>query len=211
MADMGMTAKVRVWTDSSAAVGICGRSGLGKLRHVQTHTLWVRERVRTGAIELRKVNGLVNPADLFTRHLTSRDRVTQLIELVNCEYRDGRSTIAPDLRPAPINAIQSEHDPDANYQSPMYDPDVLPHLYEAGDRDKLFEKATVPAEMDCAPTGRCICSRPECGICFPPRGPEFGPAVTNSEAWLVAGRGGTLSRRQNSGLGASSPGGFQEQ
>ena len=24
MADMGMTARVRVWTDSSAAVGICG-------------------------------------------------------------------------------------------------------------------------------------------------------------------------------------------
>ncbi len=75
MADMGMTAKVRVWTDSSAAVGICGRSGLGKLRHVQTHTLWFQERVRSGAIEL----GLVNPADVFTKHLTSRERVNQLI------------------------------------------------------------------------------------------------------------------------------------
>ena len=29
MADMGMTAEVRVWTDSSAAVGICGMSGHG--------------------------------------------------------------------------------------------------------------------------------------------------------------------------------------
>ena len=65
MADMGMTAKVRVWTDSSAAVGIGERSGLGKLRHAQTHTFWVQERVRSGAIELRKVNGLVNPADLL--------------------------------------------------------------------------------------------------------------------------------------------------
>ena len=128
MADMGMTARVRVWTDSSAAVGICGRSGLGKLRHVQTHALWVQERVRSGAIELRKVNGLVNPADLFTKHLTSRDRVTQLIELFNCEYRDGRSTIAPELRPAALNAIQSEHDPDTNNQSPTHDPDVLTHM-----------------------------------------------------------------------------------
>ena len=41
MADMGMTANVRVWIDSSAAIGIWGRSGLGKLRHVQTHTLWL--------------------------------------------------------------------------------------------------------------------------------------------------------------------------
>ena len=162
MADMGMTAKVRVWTDSSAAVGICGRSGLGKLRHVQTHTLWLQERVRSRAIELGKVNGLVNPADLFTKHLTSRDRVTQLIELLNCEYRDGRSTIAPELRPAAINAIQSEHDPDSNNQSPAHDPDVLPHLYETDDMNKFFEKAIAPAELDCASTGRCICSRPEC-------------------------------------------------
>ena len=98
MQDMGIQVGVRVWTDSSAAMGICGRSGLGKLRHVQTHTLWVQERVRTGAIQLRKVNGLVNPADLFTKHLTSRDRINQLIELFNCEYRDGRAQTAPLLR-----------------------------------------------------------------------------------------------------------------
>ena len=85
MAEMRMSADVRVWSDSSAAVGMCGRSGLGKFRHVQTRTLWVQERVRSGAIELRKVSGLVNPADLFTKHLTSRDRVTQLIALFNCE------------------------------------------------------------------------------------------------------------------------------
>ena len=66
MGDLGVDVRVRVWTDSSAAIGICGRSGLGKLRHVQTHTLWVQERVRTGAIELRKVHGDVSPADLFT-------------------------------------------------------------------------------------------------------------------------------------------------
>ena len=98
MSDLGMKVGVRVWTDSSAAMGICGRSGLGKLRHVQTHTLWVQERVRTGAIQLRKVNGLVNPADLFTKHLSSRDRINQLIELFNCEYREGRSITAPQLR-----------------------------------------------------------------------------------------------------------------
>ena len=77
--DMGIKVGVRVWTDRSASMGVCGRSGLGKLRHVQTHTLWLQERVRTGAIKLRKGNGLVNPADLFTKHLTSGDRVTQLV------------------------------------------------------------------------------------------------------------------------------------
>ena len=145
MAEMGMSARVRVWTDSSAAIGICGRSGLGKLRHVQTHTLWVQERVRSGAIELRKVNGLVNPADLFTKHLTSRDSVNQLIELFNCEYREGRSAAAPELRqdrePAAAHAVQHDYDPEVNNKSPMHDPDILPHMYDIEEMSKTFETA----------------------------------------------------------------------
>ena len=44
--DLGYVVPVRVWTDSSAAMGICQRQGLGKLRHIETHTLWVQEKVR---------------------------------------------------------------------------------------------------------------------------------------------------------------------
>ena len=175
--------------DSSAAVGICGSSGLGKLRHVQDHTLWVQERVRSGAIELRKVIGLVKPADLFTKHLTSRDRVNQLNELFDCEYREGRSAAAPELRkdrePPAVHAVQREHDPDANNRSPMHDPDLLPHMYDANGMSKTFEIAVAPAELDCSPTGQCIRSRPECRVCFPPPMPEFGLPVTNSEAWII--------------------------
>ena len=98
MNDLGMSVRVRVWTDSSAAIGICGRSGLGKLRHGQTHTLWVQERVRTVAIKLRKVHGEVNLADLLTEHLSFRDRMNQLVKLFNCEFRDGRADSAPHLR-----------------------------------------------------------------------------------------------------------------
>ena len=42
--DFGHDTLVRVWTDSSAALGISTRSGLGKLRHLETHTLWVQEK-----------------------------------------------------------------------------------------------------------------------------------------------------------------------
>ena len=55
MLDFGLKTPVRVWTDSRAAIGISTRSGLGNLRHLETHTLWVQEKVRTGAIEVRKV------------------------------------------------------------------------------------------------------------------------------------------------------------
>ena len=57
MADLGLDIKVRVWTDSSAAIGTSSRQGLGKLRHIECHTLWVQQRIRQGECELRKVRG----------------------------------------------------------------------------------------------------------------------------------------------------------
>ena len=35
--DLGIKVPLRVWTDSSAAIGICSRQGLGKMRHLDTH------------------------------------------------------------------------------------------------------------------------------------------------------------------------------
>ena len=67
----------------------------------------------------------------------------------------------------------------------MHDPDILPHMYDIEEMSKTFETAVAPAELDCAPTGKCICSRPECRKCFPPRPDEFGPPIVNSEAWIV--------------------------
>ena len=37
--DIGYALPPRVWTDSSAAVGICSRQGLGKLRHLECTSL----------------------------------------------------------------------------------------------------------------------------------------------------------------------------
>ena len=39
--DLGVEMPLRVWTDSTATIGICSRRGLGKLRHLDTHTLWI--------------------------------------------------------------------------------------------------------------------------------------------------------------------------
>ena len=71
LGDLGWDVAFRVWTDSTATIGICGRSGLGKLRHIDTRALWIRQRVKDSSIELRKVKGDINPANLFTKHLQS--------------------------------------------------------------------------------------------------------------------------------------------
>ncbi|MBV61870.1 MAG: hypothetical protein CMH65_11270 [Nevskiales bacterium] len=98
--DLGVDLPLRVWTDSTATMGICGRQGLGKLRHLDTQCLWVQQRVRDRSFELRKVRGDDNPADLFTKHLTSAPRVKDLLQKFGCEYAEGRAESAPKLREA---------------------------------------------------------------------------------------------------------------
>ena len=56
-ADLGRALEVRVWTDSSAAMGIYSRQGLGELRDIDTQALWIQEKVRTKQIILKKVRG----------------------------------------------------------------------------------------------------------------------------------------------------------
>ena len=98
LADFGYKVKVRVWTDSSAAMGIVGRQGLGKLRHLDTHSLWVQQAARSKRIHVRKIHGERNPADLFTKHLPSREKVNQLTALIGCHFSDGRASLAPMMR-----------------------------------------------------------------------------------------------------------------
>ena len=157
MHDLGVDLPVCVWTDSSAALGIATRSGLGKLRHLETHTLWVQEKVRVGAIAVRKVRGDVNPADLFTKHLPSKDKIHQLTALFGCEYRSGRAAAAPLLRPHDHNGQEGGHPsvgealPAFLYEEPeAHDISRLPHMHECIEIEKLFPliKAAPPLVND---------------------------------------------------------------
>ena len=67
LSDLGRNVPVRVWTDSSAAIGSCQRSCLGKLRHIQTQFLWLQERVNEGQLKVLPIRGKNNPADVFTK------------------------------------------------------------------------------------------------------------------------------------------------
>ena len=43
LSDLGVELPVRVWTDSSATMTICGSQGVGKFRHIDTKSLWVQK------------------------------------------------------------------------------------------------------------------------------------------------------------------------
>ena len=56
-------------TDSSAALGMCKRAGLGRVRHLDTGLLWLQTFVRDGTFVIRKIKGTENSADLGTKEV----------------------------------------------------------------------------------------------------------------------------------------------
>jgi hypothetical protein len=161
--DFGVDVSLRVWTDSSAAIGICNRQGLGKLRHLDTHTLWIQQAVRLGRVDLRKVAGEVNPADLFTKHSLSKLRVEQLVELHGCRFLTGRAESAPLARTGASNKVTMASGGGGEvsavagkqlYASTSEDPSganplapVMPHLsLSAVDLDRLYPRIRAPAD-----------------------------------------------------------------
>ena len=149
--DLGVNVGLRVWTDSSAAIGICTRQGLGKLRHLDTHTLWIQQAVRSKRVDLRKVAGEVNPADLFTKHSLTRERLIGLTKLFDLEYQGGRAESAPQTRSstsgkvtmAEVMAVDSGHGYDGE-PSP-----IMPHrLYAVKELDELFPSLQAVEAVD---------------------------------------------------------------
>ena len=76
------------------------KQGLGKLWQLECHSRWLQQQLRRKQFELLKVPGEENPADLFTNHLESERKFTQLISLFNCQLREGRAESAPQLKRA---------------------------------------------------------------------------------------------------------------
>ena len=88
--DLGRELRGVVYADSSAALAIAGRKGSGKLRHINVRMLWIQEKEKRGEVELRKIHGLVNPADLMTKYVDAA-RMKDLMSRLGQEVRGGRA------------------------------------------------------------------------------------------------------------------------
>ena len=92
--DLGWSMKIRVHSDATAAVGICRRKGLGKVRHLDTEDLWIQDKVRGKKLELVKILGTENPADVLTKYV-SRQTMEQATLKMNLRSLTGRPACAP--------------------------------------------------------------------------------------------------------------------
>ena len=93
-ADLGMIVDINLFSNTTAAIGITKRGGLGKIRHLHTSYLWVQEKVQKGLVMVNKIRGSENPADVLTKYVDAKTRSTALNKL-NMKFYTGRSASAP--------------------------------------------------------------------------------------------------------------------
>ena len=94
--DLGLSFQIEVKTDAAAAIGICRRRGLGKVRHLHTADLWIQDKIRTKDILLSKVHGAVNPSDMLTKHV-DRQTLEKHLRTLGLREEHGRPDLAPSL------------------------------------------------------------------------------------------------------------------
>ena len=86
--------QVRIHADSAAAIGICRRSCIGRVRHLAVGQLWVQEGLRRRDFTLFKVQGDRNPADILTK-CVPREVLDRHLSKLGLHRTDGRAATAP--------------------------------------------------------------------------------------------------------------------
>ena len=63
MPDFAIHVTPHMFVDASAGIGICQRKGLGKVRHLDTQSLWIQDTLRQKRLELSKVKETEKPSE----------------------------------------------------------------------------------------------------------------------------------------------------
>jgi hypothetical protein len=90
MSELGKNLSMRLHIDSTAAKAILERVGLQKIRHLDVDTLWMQDLAAKEHIDIRKIPGDKNVADLMTKHL-NLGKIDDYCHRINVMFREGRS------------------------------------------------------------------------------------------------------------------------
>ena len=94
--DWGIDISGKILGDASACLGIIQRQGLGRLRHIDTHYLWVQEKAASKELQYSKVPGKLNMADLMTKYLAEGE-IQRHMWAMGFNFSAGRAASAPRL------------------------------------------------------------------------------------------------------------------
>ena len=96
-------------------------------------------------MDLRKIPGEVNPADLYTKHLVSAERVAALVKLHGCSFASGRASSAPQTRTGQ-SGKRTIAEADLNLTS--CEPYEMPHIaYDHETMNELYPSIMAPQNV----------------------------------------------------------------
>ena len=72
------------------------RKGLGKVRHLDTQSLWIQDALREKRLGINKVPGTENPSDAMTKFLDGTT-LMKMSDKMDCHFLEGRPESAPQL------------------------------------------------------------------------------------------------------------------
>jgi hypothetical protein len=103
--DFGGKIDAFLYADASAAIGVANREGLGRIRHLDTQSLWVQRVLRQRRLGLGKVLGTEDPTDFITKHVDSK-LLGDHVRCMGCEFVAGRAELAPQVVQEVVDTVE---------------------------------------------------------------------------------------------------------
>ena len=88
-----------ILSDSSGALSLSQRQGVGHQRHIEARYLWIQDHVQRGTFKVGKIPGSLNKADVGTKHVAREDLQRHIRALGLREWQ------APDKNPRDVSTI----------------------------------------------------------------------------------------------------------
>ena len=76
---------IRLYTDSTSALGTACKRGAGKIRHIEIGSLWLQQVVAEKKIAMAKIDGKTNPPDILTK-FGERSMLEMVINKLSLSY-----------------------------------------------------------------------------------------------------------------------------
>ena len=98
--DLGLERSIHVFADATAAMKMCHRLEIGKIRHLDASLLWLQHKCRAGDVPISTAAGADNCADALTKHLNAPVLRSHLKRMA-LDFETGRAESAPQLQTVP--------------------------------------------------------------------------------------------------------------
>ena len=94
--DMGINVDLRLMKDAATSKAMASRRGLGKVRHIATHKLWIQDAVLKGRLVITKLKNTFNIIDVLTKYL-DKWALDEAAAPLERHYEEGHSPVAPSI------------------------------------------------------------------------------------------------------------------